>query len=182
MKYKINKTYDAKPISFDNTRKRNFSEIKAIVIHFTALKGDSALNECKNFAFNNTREAGANFFIDRKGNIERSIPIRRTAWAVGGNKYRSCYISDGGKYFGKYTNYNTVSIELCDIIDHYPSRRQKKALVHTIKYIKKYCPNIEAIVRHYDINGKCCPSLYCGSAYRNKKWKWLLNYLVKNGC
>lgn len=182
MKYKVNKTYDAKPISYDSTKKRDYKSIKAIVVHFTAVKNDSALNEVRYFALNNTREAGANFFIDRKGNIERSIPICRTAWSVGGNKYLSCYTSDGGKYYDKYNNYNTVSIELCDIVDHYPSRKQLAALAHTIKYIKKFCPNIQEIIRHYDVNGKPCPSLYCGSAYKNKKWEMLLKYLKKHGC
>ena len=182
MKYRVKKTYDAKPISYDSVHKRPYANINYIVIHYTAVKGDSALNQVKYFSTGNTREAGANFFIDRNGNIERSIPICRTAWAVGGGKYASCFNSDGGKYFGKCTNYNSVSIELCDIVDHYPSRKQLAALAHTIKYIKKFCPNIQEIIRHYDVNGKPCPSLYCGSAYRNKKWERLLKYLKKHGC
>ena len=182
MKYKVNKTYDAKPISYDSEHKRHYESVQYIVIHFTAVKGDSALNEVKYFATNNNREAGANFFIDRNGFIERSIPICRTAYAVGGGKYASCFNSDGGKYYGKCTNYNSVSIELCDIVDHYPSKKQLEALVHTIKYIRKFCPNATEIIRHYDVNGKPCPALYCGSAYRNKKWERLLKYLKKHGC
>ena len=179
---RIDKTFKAKPISYDTTKKRSYDSVTGIVLHYTAVKGDSAINEAKFYSLNNTREAGFHLAIDRDGYITQIIPLFRTAWAVGGSKYKSCYISDGGRYYDTFNNYNTVSIELCDTLDKYPSKKQKEALVYVIKYVRRYCKNANTIIRHYDVNGKPCPLLYCGSAYRNLRWRRLLKYLQKNGC
>ena len=157
----------AKSISYD-PRKRKKSTIKYIVIHYTAGSNDTAKNEVDYFAKYNNREAGAHFFVDREGKIGRSIPMNRTAWAVGGNKYPD---TKGGKYYGKCNNYNSVSIELCAINTRYPSEKQTKAVKKLIKYIHKYCKNIpkDNVIRHYDVTGKVCPSIYAKP--NSKKWK-----------
>ena len=106
MAIKIHKKI-AKSISFG--RKRSKNDIKYIVIHYTGNKGDTAKGNATYFATQNTRTAGAHFFVDKKGEIYKSINLNRIAWAVGG-KYN---ISNGaGKYYGKCTNANSVSIEL----------------------------------------------------------------------
>lgn len=163
-KYKVNKKL-AKKISYSQT-KRSRKNVKYIVIHYTGNKGDTAKNNAVYFANSNTREAGAHFFVDRKGEIWRSIPMNRTAWAVGGfytNK-------DGaGVYYNKCTNANSVSIELCDVADKDPSQAQIDAVEWLIKnYIRKYCPNAKTIIRHWDVNGKTCPARMVGTD--NKKW------------
>lgn len=147
----------AKPISYSSV-KRDKKSIKYIVIHYTAGDGDTAENEGKYFANGNTRQAGAHFFIDRQGIIVKSIDLNRTAWAVGGKKYSDCSQTGGGRYYGKCTNANSVSIELCDIAKKKPTKKQKEAVKKTIKYIQKYCPNAQTIIRHFDVNGKHCPA------------------------
>lgn len=155
----------AKLISYDSV-KRKRKIVKYIPIHSTGNKGDTAKNNALYFANTNTRQAGAHFFVDQNGTIYRSIPMNRTAWSVGGAKYSG---TEGGTYHGKCTNYNSVSIELCDIVDKEPSEKMIKSVKWLIKYIQKYCPNAKTIIRHWDVNGKNCPASMAGKD--NKTWK-----------
>lgn len=106
----------AKSISYSPT-KRNRKDVKYIVIHYTGNSNDTAKNNADYYATGNTRLAGAHFFVDKLGNTARSIPMNRTAWAVGGAKYSDCKATGGGGYYGKCTNFNSVSIELCSSTD-----------------------------------------------------------------
>ncbi len=149
---------------------RDRSKVLYIVIHYTGNRRDTAENNARYFAGSNTRQAGAHFFIDRKGKIVKSVPLKRAAWSVGGDKYANCLKDGGGYYYGKCTNANSVSIELCDIVDEYPSEAQIKAVKKCIKYIRKYCPNAQTIIRHFDVNGKPCPASMCKSTVGNVWW------------
>lgn len=153
----------AKPISFA-PKKRSRKDVKYIVIHYTGNTNDTAKNNADHFATGNDREAGAHFFVDKNGNIARSITMNRVAYAVGGffNK-----LNGAGTYYKKCTNANSVSIELCDCTKNY-STKQAEATKRLVKYIKKYCPNAKTIIRHWDVNGKSCPS--CMTGKNNKKW------------
>lgn len=160
------KTIKAKPISYDSTKNRNKKNIKYIIIHNTGNKGDTAINNANYYKNVNTRKAGAHFFIDQQGNVIKSIDLGRTAWSVGGSKYSDCAKTGGGKMYGIITNANSVSIELCDIVDKEPSDAMVKAICKTIKYIRKSCPNANTLYRHFDVNGKHCPVIYMN----NDKW------------
>lgn len=155
----------AKSISYSSDI-RDRRDVKAIVIHYTGNIGDTARNNCIYFRDSNTRQAGAHFFIDRKGDYYKSIKMERTAWAVGGD-HRSGR-SGEAKYYGVYTNGNTVSIELCDIVDKYPSKKQIEATKKVIKHIRKYCPNVRKVIRHFDVNGKLCPASMIDDRIWNK--------------
>lgn len=160
----IKKLY-AKKISYDTTKYRDRNNIKYIVIHYTGNKKDSAKNNAVYFATSNKSEVGAHFFVDKKGSIYKSIPMNRTAWSVGGLYSLK---NGGGKYYGKCTNYNSVSIELCDCVEKY-NKKQAKAVKQLIKYIQKYCPKAKTIIRHWDVNGKSCPLCMIGT--NNKMWE-----------
>lgn len=147
------KTIKAKPISYG--AKRDKKNVRYIVIHYTGVKGDTAVEEASYFAHGNTRAAGAHFFVDRSGNVVKSIPMNYTAWSVGGKKYPG---TKGAKFYGICRNSNSVSIELCDIADKQPSDKQTAATRNLVKYIKKECPNAKYIIRHYDVTGKSCPA------------------------
>lgn len=153
----------AKSISYGN--KRPLSNIKYIVIHYTGNKGDTTQNNLDYFANGNTRQAGAHFFVDKKGNVGKSIPMSRTAWAVGGD-HRSGRKGEAA-YFGKCTNTNSVSIELCDMCSK-TNWEQMYATRKLVKYIQSKCPNAKTIIRHWDVNGKDCPAPFTGSG--NEKW------------
>lgn len=156
----------ARDISFNHV-KREKKNIKAIVIHNTGNKRDSAKNNADFFATGNKNRVGAHFFVDRKGKIARSIPMNRTAWSVGVFYGKFGHV-DGGSWWGTFDNFNTVSIELCDIVDQYPSKKQIKAVKKLVKYIKRYCKNVKYICRHWDICNKDCPQIMSG--LKNKNW------------
>ena len=171
MELKINKRL-AKGISYGGKRDRN--DIKYIVIHYTGNKKDTAKGNADYFATSNTRQAGAHFFVDKKGEIWKSIKMNRIAWAVGG-KYT---ISGGaGSYYGKCTNTNSVSIEMCDCTVNV-GWKQMLAVRKLVQYIQKKCPNAKTIIRHWDVNGKACPAPMIGKD--NKKWKHLYNKITKD--
>lgn len=168
MKLKIHKKL-AKPISYGGVR--NKKTIKYIVIHYTGNRGDTAKGNATYFAKSNTRQAGAHFFVDKAGMIYKSVNMNRTAWSVGG-KYS---LSGGaGSYFGKCTNSNSVSIELCDMLKE-PSREQALACRKLVKYIQRHCKNAKTIIRHWDVNGKSCPASMTGK--NNARWKKLHSFL-----
>lgn len=150
------KTILASPHSYGGTR--SLLAIKYIVIHYTAGKGDTAENEGLYFKNVNKRAAGAHFFVGYDGTIVKSIELNRIAWAVGGAKYTDCPQTGGGKYYGKCTNANSVSIELCDNLTKDPSPRQIEGVKECIQYIRKSCPAAHTIIRHFDVTGKHCPA------------------------
>lgn len=140
---------------------RDKSKVKYIVIHYTGGNGDTARNNGAFFMRNNIRYSGAHFFVDRQGYIVKSVPMNCTAWSVGGKRYSNCSKTGGGKKYGVCTNANSVSIELCDIVNHEPSEEQIAATKWLIGYIRSHgCKNATNIIRHFDVTGKPCPARY----------------------
>lgn len=164
----------AKKVSYGD--KRSKKAVKYIVIHGTGNNNDTAIGNANYFAKNNKREAGAHIFCDRNGKIIKSIALSLTAWSVGGFYSKS---NGAGKLYKIVTNSNSASIELCDIASQYPSAIQIKAVAKAIKHIQKHCPNAKKIVRHWDVNGKTCPTNMCGKD--NKQWTKLKKALIKRG-
>lgn len=147
---------------------RDKSKVKYIVIHYTEVNGDTARNEGAYFKKRNIRYSGAHFFVDRQGNIVKSVPMNYTAWSVGGKKYSNCSETGGGEKYRICTNANSVSIELCDIVKHEPSEEQINATKWLIGWIRKNgCKNATNIIRHFDVTGKPCPARYID----DDKWK-----------
>ncbi len=166
------KTLRAKSVSYG--AKRNRKSVSYIVIHYTGNRNDTAKNNAKYFATSNTRAAGAHFFIDKGGAVWKSIPMNRTAYAVGGLYSTS---NGAGSYYKECSNANSVSIELCDLANGSPSWDQMVAAKKLVEYIQKYCPNAKTIIRHWDVNGKACPATMVGKD--NKKWNHFHNYVTK---
>ncbi len=151
----------AKSISYGATRSLN--SIKYIVLHYTGVNGDTAKNEVKFFATGNTRSAGAHFFVGQDGDIQQSIPLNRVAWSVGD------WRNGKGSYYGKCTNSNSVSIEMCDQLYKDASAAQITAVRELIAYIQSQCPNAKTIIRHFDVTTKHCPARYLDA----NKWAQL---------
>lgn len=162
----------SKSISYGATRLKK--SIEGIVIHNTGNKGDTAKNNADYFATGNNRSAGAHIFIDRKGLSAYSIPITRTAYAVGNTKgaYKK------GSYYCNVNNANSVSIELCDIVDKPISDAQLQTLIKTVIWLKKKCPNIKYIVRHYDVVQKNCPEYYVKNKQTWEKLRGVLSSYI----
>lgn len=168
----VNKKWLAHKDCYESRYTRHSDSIKYIVIHNTGNKGDTAENNAKFFTRKPSRQASAHYFIDNgdETDIYRSVPRNYTAWSVGG------LFKMGMPYYRKCTNYNSISIELCDIVDKPIGKRQKQKLIWLIKFIKKHHPNVDTIIRHYDVNGKNCPSYYVAN---EDKWDKLRKELEK---
>lgn len=168
---KINKKL-AKSISYGAKRSRK--NVFYIVIHYTGNKGDTAKNNAVYFATSNERSAGAHFFVDKQGEIWRSVNMNRIAYAVGGDQRTGA--KGEAAYYGKCTNANSVSIELCDCLTG-TNWTQMVAVRKLVRYIQKKCPNAKTIIRHWDVNGKSCPAPMTGT--NNSKWRHLHSYITK---
>ena len=158
----------AKKVSYGGTR--SLGAIRYIVLHYTGVIGDSAKNEVKYFSSGNTRSAGSHFFVGQDGDVQQSIPMTYTAWSVGD------WRNGKGPYYGKCTNSNSVSIEMCDQMNKDASASQINAVRELIAYIKSQCPNIVDVIRHHDVTTKSCPARYLNAA----KWAQL-KAAVTNG-
>lgn len=171
MKLKIN-TLLAKKVSYGD--KRPLSDVKYIVIHYTGNVGDTAAGNANYFANGNTRSAGAHFFVDKDGVIFKSVNMNRIAWAVGGNIYST--MQGAATYYGKCTNSNSISIELCDCSQD-TNWSQILAVRSLVAYIQEKCPNAKTIIRHWDVNGKACPAPMIGEY--NEKWERMHSFITK---
>lgn len=160
---KIN--YNIPATSYCHGGTRALSAIKYIVLHYTAVNGDTAKNEATYFSRNYSRYAGAHFFVDQSGYIAQSIEMNVTAWSVGGSKYSGT----SPQYYGACTNFNSVSIEMCDQVNKDASAKQIEAVRWLVGYIQSKCSNAKTIIRHYDVNGKPCPARYLNAS----KWSSL---------
>lgn len=158
---------------------RPTSQIKYIVIHYTANDGDKAWNNANYFQTPN-RKASAHYFVD-DNNIYQSVADNYIAWSVGGSKYTDCDDTGGGKLYGKCTNTNSISIELCDTNRNgviYPTDATiKLAITLTKELMVKYNIAYDNVIRHFDVNGKHCPAYWMD----NTKWESEFHSkLVKN--
>ena len=152
---------------FDYGYKRDRRNVTYIVIHYTAVDGDTAEGEGRYFSRPHSPKSSAHFFIGQDGHVVKSVALDHVAYSVGGEKWSDCVHTGGGSLYRHCTNANSVSIELCDNLHKDPSEAQIRAVKDTIKYIRQYCPNAETVIRHFDVTGKHCPARMMNSA----KWK-----------
>lgn len=150
------------------------NNIKYIVIHYTANDGDTAEGNGNYFANNNVG-ASAHYFVD-DDSIVQSVPDNRIAWSVGGKKYPD---TKGAAYYGKCTNNNSISVELCDTrkngVYDFTEAALKNAADLVRLLMKKYNVPIERVIRHYDVNGKICPKPFVEN---EKAWNEFKERLV----
>lgn len=159
---------------------RDVSKIKYIVIHSTANDGDSDESNGKYFR-NKIVKASANYFVD-DDSITQSVPDNYIAYAVGGKKYNNA----GGRLHGTVTNANSISIELCDTVRNgvvYPSQKTiNNAIELTQMLMKKYNVPAHRVIRHWDANGKSCPSYWVSDSKWNAEfWSKLGNVVPTSG-
>lgn len=149
--------------------KRTAGQIRYIVIHYTANDGDTAVNNARYFA-NNVVKASAHYFVDDT-TVYRSVPDLTVAWAVGGSKYRDCAATGGGTMYGKITNTNSISIELCDTLKNGVYQATEATMANAAvlcgKLMQAYNLPVSRVYRHFDVNGKHCPAYLMDSA----KWE-----------
>ena len=170
MSYKLKKKYANKS---NYGAKRSTSNIKYIVIHYTANDGDTDEANANYFA-SRIIKASAHYFVDGDS-VTQSVPDNYVAWSVGGSKYNNCKTTGGGKYYTKCTNSNSISIELCDTKKDgkiYPTKKTiNNAIELTRKLMKRYNIPSTNVIRHFDVTGKTCPVYWCGTSEKNQLWK-----------
>lgn len=157
-------------------RGRTPGEIRYIVLHYTANDGDSAKANANYFA-NNVVKASAHYFVD-DNEVYLSVPELSVAWSVGGKKYANCRSTGGGRYYGKCTNANSISVEMCDtrkngrLMATEATQANAAALVRDL--MRRYGITMDRVIRHFDVTGKRCPA-YFVDAQAWEGWKRRLN-------
>lgn len=160
-----------KPLSVHVTSSPNRTPLY-LAIHFTA--GSSSIPGIAQNTYNVfvSRSASADFAVDDRDMVQFNPDINNYyCWAVGDSKNG---YSSGGSLYGKATNKNTISIEICSTCNPatttaitYPNHSgwsfTEAALNNAVKLakiiMKKYNIPIDRVVRHYDISGKWCPGI-----------------------
>ena len=151
---------------------RKTSDIKYIVIHYTANDGDTDENNALYFQ-RNIKHASAHYFVDNNS-VTQSVPDDYVAYSVGGSKYANCSTTGGGKLYNKCTNANSISVELCDPVKdgtvYAGSATITNALALVKDLMKKYNVPVSNVIRHFDVTGKACPAYWCGTTSKDAKW------------
>lgn len=141
---------------------RSADKIKYIVIHYTGNDGDRDDGNA-NYFKNNVVQASAHYFVD-DDSITQSVPDLFVAWSVGGTKWKDCATTGGGKMYGKITNTNSISVEMCDTLKDGKFQASEKTMANTSELVKslmkKYNIDINHVYRHFDVTGKHCPSYF----------------------
>lgn len=158
---------------------------KYIVVHYTAGTKSTvghAKSVAQMFAKASTK-ASADFIVDDGSIVQYNPdPTTRYTWAVGGSKYGSMTTTEGGKYYGKVTNANSISVEMCS------SKKSTKTLNATdtdwyftdatiangVQIVKtlmaQYNIPLANVVMHHHVTGKVCPNPFCVNQSAIAKW------------
>lgn len=121
-------------------------------------------------AWETTKRASADFGVDDRYMVQfNPDPLSYRCWAVGDKK--NAY-SGGGQLYGKATNSNTISIEICSTLakgtnsavpNHEGWTFTQAALANAERLAKilmrRFSIPKDRVVRHYDISGKLCPGV-----------------------
>lgn len=159
------------PLSVHVTKSPN-RPILYLAIHFTAGSNSKQGRAKSTKSTFEKRQASADFCVDDVDIVQFNPDLKNYyCWAVGDSKN---YLSGGGFLYGKATNKNTISIEVCSTCvpatseavshsNHEGWSFTDKALNNAVKLskilMKKYNIPIDRVVRHYDISGKLCPGI-----------------------
>ena len=161
---------------------RKVNDIKYIVIHFTAVDGDSDEAEARNFS-RPCSKSSAHFFVD-DNSITQTVDIKDVAWHCGGSVYNDVAKTGGGKLHNICTNSNSIGIEMCDTNRNGKYDITDKTRNNAIKLVRAlmndYNIDINHVVRHFDVTGKYCPRYYCPPYGDSKEWDKFKKDIVNN--
>lgn len=121
---------------------------KYIVLHYTGNRTDTARANASYFRSVN-RGASAHYFVDASSVYEVVSPSN-TAWAVG-RKYGNA------PYWGKCTNSNSISIEMCSTGGKISDATFANAVSLTKSLMRRYGISAANVIRHWDVCAKRCP-------------------------
>lgn len=144
--------------------------VRYIAIHYTAGSSSAAGAAMATRNVFISRKASADFVVDDAEIVQINPDLRNYyCWSVGDAK--NSY-SGGGRLYGKATNKNTISIEICsnlkrgtnaDVPNHSGWTFTEAALENALRLVRYLMVEFgipkENVVRHYDISGKVCPGV-----------------------
>lgn len=167
-----------------NTTAAPGRKIEWFAIHYTAGVSCAAgtASGCASWFANPDAEGSADYIVDEGGLIQYNPdPLNRYCHAVGGDKYAT----KGGRLYGIAKNRNTVSLEICSgnlngkiTYPNDPAYYFTAAVLAKAQEAAQYIMglyNIPAdhVIRHYDVNGKCCPGVIGWNGDSGDESKWL---------
>lgn len=175
-----------KQTSTANTTIKKGRKIEYIVVHYTAGTKSTAgvAKSVASMFANPSRQASADFIVDDEFIVQYNGDIaNRYTWAVGGSKYTNPSTTEGGKYYNKCRNDNSISIEMCSSkkntktlnatdTDWYITKATEKNTIELVKYLMdKYNIDANHVIIHHHVTGKICPNPYCVNEKALINWK-----------
>ena len=170
-------------------------DIKWIVIHYTAgtTSGTNAALNTANYFKTSSSQGSADYVVDDNEIYLCNPDIRnRYSWAVGGNKYSSMSTSQGGIYYGKCTNKNSISIEICsnkinkstlfatDTDWYFTDNSLILAAALVKKIMLEFSIDIGHVIMHHHVTGKICPNPFCVNENAIYKWNEFKMLILEN--
>lgn len=147
--------------------KRTAKDIGYIVIHYVGALGDAKANT--DYYKSTDVGASADFWVGHNGEIwQGNDYYNYYSWHCGGGRQSS----EGGAFYEKCRNYNSVGIEMCvrkkntrtmnaTDTDWYFTDETVNATVELVQHLMKELNiGIDHVIRHFDVNGKYCPNPY----------------------
>lgn len=141
--------------------------IDYLAIHYTAGVSckTGAARSCATWFANPNAGGSADYIVDEGELVQYNPdPHNRYCWAVGGAKYNT----QGGRLYGIAKNANCISLEICsgnqkgkitypnDPAYYFSTAVLAKAQEATQFLMDQYGIDADHVIRHYDVNGKCC--------------------------
>jgi len=172
--------------------KRTAASIEYIVIHYVGALGDAKANAT--YYASQKVGASADFFVGFAGDIwQGNDYYNYYSWHCGGG-YQSS-LPDGGKYYGKCTNRNSIGIEMCvkkkstktmnaTDKDWYFEAATVNATAELVaKLMRELSIDINHVIRHFDVNKKICPNpfVFNTGAYTWASFKSMVNHYAGGG-
>lgn len=166
-----------------NTTASPGRKIEWLAIHYTAGVSCSAgsASGCASWFGNPSAGGSADYIVDERDLVQYNPdPRNRYCWAVGGSKYKT----QGGRLYGVAKNANCVSLEICsgnksgkitypnDPNYYFTTAVLAKAIEATKYLMDLYGIDADHVIRHYDVNGKCCPGVIGWNKDSGSEDKW----------
>lgn len=141
---------------------------KYIVIHYVGAVSTAWANSL--YFKSVYRGASANWFVDDNEAVQ-VVKDSDRAWHCGDGLKKG----NGGKYFNKCTNSNSIGIEMCCFMNNGKLDISEKTIANTIELVKelmaKYNIPVENVIRHYDVTNKICPAPFVENESRWNDFK-----------
>jgi len=129
--------------------------VKYIVVHYTGVANDRAINNARYFASADTGKTSAHYFVDER-EIIRSVPEAYVAYHCGGRSY----------FHDRCRNSNSIGVEICTKGENGEYWFDPDALENARQLIRdlmeRYDVPPENVIRHYDVTHKLCPMPFVG--------------------